>query len=78
MSRRLPPVSGRELVRALQRGGFVVLRQRGSHVSMERRTAAGYWRTVVPLHREIRPGTLGDILSQAGLTRDDLAELLQG
>ena len=76
MSRHLPAVSGRELVRALQRAGFVLLRQKGSHVSMEKRSAEGYWRTVVPLHREIRPGTLSDILNQSGLTKEELADLL--
>ena len=76
MSRHLPAVSGRELVRALRRAGFVLLRQKGSHVSMEKRTGAGYWRTVVPLHREIRPGTLSDVLNQSGLTKDELADLL--
>ena len=76
MSRHLPALSGRELVRALRRAGFVLLRQKGSHVSMEKRTGPGYWRTVVPLHREIRPGTLSDILNQTGLTKDELADLL--
>jgi predicted RNA binding protein YcfA (HicA-like mRNA interferase family) len=76
MSRHLPALSGRQLVRALQRAGFLLLRQKGSHVSLEKHTADGYWRTVVPLHREIRPGTLSDILKQCGLTKDELAELL--
>ena len=76
MSRHLPAVSGRQLVRALQRAGFVVLRQKGSHVSLEKRTADGYWRTIMPMHREIRPGTLSDILNQSGITKDQLRELL--
>ena len=76
MSRHLPAISGREMIRALRRTGFVVLRQKGSHVSLEKRTAAGYWRTIVPLHREIRPGTLSDILNQSGLSKVDLAGLL--
>jgi predicted RNA binding protein YcfA (HicA-like mRNA interferase family) len=76
MSRHLPAVSGRQLLRALQRAGFVVLRQKGSHVSMEKRGAEGYWRTIVPMHREIRPGTLSDILNQTGLSKEELAELL--
>jgi predicted RNA binding protein YcfA (HicA-like mRNA interferase family) len=76
MSRHLPAISGRELIRALRRAGFVVLRQKGSHVSLEKRTGAGYWRTIVPLHREIRPGTLSDILNQAGLSKEDLVGLL--
>jgi predicted RNA binding protein YcfA (HicA-like mRNA interferase family) len=76
MSRHLPAVSGRELIRALRRAGFIELRQKGSHVSLEKRTADGYWRTVVPLHREIRPGTMSDILNQSGLSKEDLMELL--
>jgi len=76
MSRHLPAVSGRELIRAWRRAGFVELRQKGSHVALEKRTADGYWRTVVPLHREIRPGTLSDILNQSGLSKEDLMELL--
>jgi predicted RNA binding protein YcfA (HicA-like mRNA interferase family) len=55
---------------------FVVLRQKGSHVSLEKRSADGYWRTIVPMHREIRPGTLSDILNQSGITKDQLRELL--
>ena len=76
MSRHLPAISGRQLVRALQRKGFVLLRQKGSHVAMGMRTSTGYWRTVVPMHREIRPGTLSDILNQTGLSKEELAELL--
>jgi predicted RNA binding protein YcfA (HicA-like mRNA interferase family) len=76
MSRHLPSISGKELIKALRRAGFQVLRQKGSHVALEKRTTAGYWRTIVPLHREIRPGTLSDILNQAGLSKAELAELL--
>lgn len=73
---RLPDVSGAELIRALQRAGFVVLRQKGSHVSLEKRTADHVWRTIVPMHREVARGTLHDILKQTGLTREELIELL--
>jgi predicted RNA binding protein YcfA (HicA-like mRNA interferase family) len=73
---RLPDVSGAELVKALRQAGFVVLRQKGSHVSMEKTDATGHWRTVVPMHSEIARGTLHDILKQTGLTREDLLKLL--
>jgi len=53
-----------------------VLRQKGSHVSMEKRSGENYRRTVIPMHREIRPGTLCDILNQTGLSKEELAELL--
>jgi predicted RNA binding protein YcfA (HicA-like mRNA interferase family) len=59
----LPHVSGAEAIRALERLGFDVVRQRGSHVVM-RRGSAG---CVVPLHREIKRGTLAGILRQAGV-----------
>jgi predicted RNA binding protein YcfA (HicA-like mRNA interferase family) len=73
---RLPDLSGPELVKALRKAGFLVLRQKGSHVSMEKKDEAGHWRTVVPMHHEIARGTLHDILKQTGLTRDDLLKLL--
>lgn len=73
---RLPDVSGAALVKALRKAGFVVLRQKGSHVSMEKADATGHWRTIVPMNREIARGTLHDILKQTGLTRDELAKLL--
>jgi predicted RNA binding protein YcfA (HicA-like mRNA interferase family) len=73
---KLPDVSGTELVKALQKVGFIILRQKGSHVSMEKIDSAGQWRTIVPMHREITRGTLHDILKQTGLTRDELRKLL--
>ena len=73
---KLPVVSGKELIKALEKAGFVVLRQKGSHVSLEKREGENHWRTIVPMHRDVRPGTLHDILKQAGLTRDDLIKLL--
>ena len=60
----LPHVSGSEIVRALERLGFRVTRQRGSHIVM-RRGAAG---CVVPNHREVKTGTLAGVLKQAGVT----------
>ncbi|MBA3848897.1 MAG: hypothetical protein C0502_02745 [Opitutus sp.] len=76
MSRHLPAVSGRRLIRALRKAGFAVLRQKGSHVALEKKLGGQCWRTIVPLHREIRPGTLSDILNQSGLSKDDLMNLL--
>lgn len=74
----LPQVRGRDLVRALERAGFVVHRQRGSHVILHRPGTASA--AVVPLHgsKDIPPGTLRSILRQAGLTVEELIELLKG
>lgn len=74
MSPRQPVVSGKELVRALERDGWSAARQRGSHVRLKkpgRRNAL-----VVPLHKEIKKGTLAGILRDAELSADDLRALL--
>jgi predicted RNA binding protein YcfA (HicA-like mRNA interferase family) len=67
-------VSGQELVKVLLRVGFVVNRQRGSHIVLRR--GHPYARVVVPDHKRIRPGTLRQILTEAGLTVEQLLELL--
>jgi predicted RNA binding protein YcfA (HicA-like mRNA interferase family) len=69
---KLPHVSGREAVRALEKLGFAQLRQKGSHLIM-RRGAVG---CVVPMHREIKIGTLTGILRQAGVSADEFIATL--
>jgi predicted RNA binding protein YcfA (HicA-like mRNA interferase family) len=72
-SPKLPSVSGSTVVRALERAGFVFRSQKGSHRKL--RHADG--RTViVPMHRELAPGTLRSILKQAGLSAAELRDLL--
>lgn len=69
---KLPNVSGLEAVRALQRLGFEVTRQRGSHIVM-RRGSSG---CVVPNHREIKVGTLSGVLRQAGISAEEFISAL--
>ena len=66
-------ISGQELVRVLLRVGFVVNRQRGSHIILRRGNP--YARVVVPDHKRVRPGTLRQILNEAGVTVEQLLEL---
>lgn len=73
---KLPNVSGDRVVRALKRAGFVELRQKGSHVSLERRVGGQTFRTVVPLHSELAKGTLSDILKQCGIKVEEFIDLL--
>ena len=69
---KFPVVAGAQAVRALERLGFVVARQRGSHIVM-RRGATG---CVVPNHREIKIGTLVGLLKQAGVSPDEFIDAL--
>ncbi|MBI4507531.1 MAG: type II toxin-antitoxin system HicA family toxin [Chloroflexi bacterium] len=70
----LPRVSGRECVRALERAGFYVRRQEGSHIVVRR--DAPFTQVVVPEHRELDRGTLRAIIRQAGLSVEDFVSLL--
>ena len=69
-------VSGQEVIRTLERLGFVQVRQRGSHVMLKRQTSKGEVGCVVPLHRELAIGTLRSILRQAQVTLDEFVKNL--
>lgn len=73
---KLRRVSGREAIRALERLGFVQVRQRGSHVVLKKQTPEREIGCVVPLHRELAIGTLRSILRQARVTPDEFMENL--
>ena len=70
--RRLPVVSGAQVVHALEKDGFQVISTKGSHRKLRR----GRNTVIVPLHNELATGTLASILRAAGLTPDRLRELL--
>ena len=74
---RLPWVSGRAVLGALQRAGFSLSHVRGSHHYL-RRPGAGFL-VVVPVHgnRTLPLGTLRSILRQARLTPEELLQLLR-
>jgi predicted RNA binding protein YcfA (HicA-like mRNA interferase family) len=67
-------LSGADLRRALERIGFVFQRQKGSHMVLHRETP--HSRVVVPNHRRVRQGTLRQILHEAGLSVEQLNDLL--
>ena len=71
----LPRVSGREVVKALQKVGYEKDRQRGSHIVL-RRTAPPHRRITVPDHKEVARGALRAIIRQAGLAVDEFKALL--
>ena len=72
--KKLPVVSGAECVKALERIGFLVYRQRGSYITLVRKTPPA--QTTVPNHKELDRGTLRAIIRQTGLTVEEFAALL--
>ena len=76
MSPRLPAIRPHEVVRALERDGWVQVRQVGSHLKLRK---PGHPAVIVPMHnRDVRPGTLRSILEDADLTVERFLELQRG
>jgi predicted RNA binding protein YcfA (HicA-like mRNA interferase family) len=69
---KLPHLSGREIIRALERMGFEAVRQSGSHVVMR----CGGRGCVVPLHKPVKVGTLAGLLRQAQVDVREFLDLL--
>lgn len=67
----LRKVSGKETIKALERLGFKIVRQRGSHVVLKRKIETGEIGCVVPLHQELKIGTLRGILKLAKVTPEE-------
>ncbi len=74
--KKLPRISGKNAIRALERLGFRQVRQRGSHVVLRKPAATGDKGTVVPLHKELAAGTLRGILKQAGVNLEEFLAAL--
>ena len=70
----LPVISGRELVSVLEKAGFVIKRQTGSHIILRRDDP--FSQTVVPDHKTLDRGTLRAILRQSDISTNELKELL--
>ena len=77
MSKKLPVVSGKDVLKALSKAGFRVVRQRGSHVRMEKSKTGTAIKITVPLHATLKKGTLKHIIDDAGLTTKEFLVLLR-
>ncbi len=73
---KLPSLSYGKLIKALQRDGWVVVRQKGSHIRLHKRTPTEMLKLTIPAHRPIKRSTLSHILKHARLSVEDLLELL--
>ena len=73
---KLPVVSGSEVIKMLEKEGFLVVRQRGSHVSLHKKVNDKTLLVVVPMKKEIKKGTLLSIIKQAGMTREEFLSKL--
>jgi predicted RNA binding protein YcfA (HicA-like mRNA interferase family) len=73
---KVPSLAYDQVIRTPQRDGWVVVRQRGSHIRLQKRLADETLKIIVPAHRPIKRSTLAHILKQARLGVDEFLGLL--
>ena len=73
---KVPSLPYTQIVRALQRDGWTVVRQRGSHLRLQKRTGEELLKITIPAHRPVKRSTLAHILKQARLDVDRFQQLL--
>lgn len=76
----MPVVSGDKLIKLLTKLGYEIVRQKGSHVRLRKKTEIGEHNITVPKYKEIAKGTLNDILSKVSLwnniSKEELVKML--
>jgi len=73
---KVPSLPYTKIIRALQRDGWTVVRQRGSHIRLQKRVGDEVLKLTVPAHRPVKRSTLFHILKQARLDVEKFLELL--
>ncbi len=73
---KVPSLHYHKLIHALQRDGWVIVRQKGSHIRLHKHTSTETLRITIPAHKPIKRSTLSYILKDAKLSVDDLIKLL--
>ncbi|MBU1054770.1 MAG: type II toxin-antitoxin system HicA family toxin [Proteobacteria bacterium] len=73
---KVPSLHYEKVIKALRRDGWVVVRQKGSHIRLQKHTSTETFKIIIPAHRPIKRSTLSYILKQAQMTVDKFINLL--
>lgn len=73
---KVPSLDYRQVINALKRDGWVVVRQKGSHIRLHKHTADDMLKITIPAHKPIKRSTLSHILKHARIRVDRLNKLL--
>lgn len=73
---KVPSLNFDVIIAALKRDGWVVVRQKGSHIRLHKHSPLETLKLTVPAHKPIKRSTLSHILKQARLTVEKFIELL--
>lgn len=71
---KLPIISGKQLIKFLNKQGFEAVGRKGSHVRLKKKAEGKTLVTVVPMHKRLDPGTLLAILRQSEISKEEFAE----
>ena len=71
---RLPQISGKELIKILNKFGFVFTRQKGSHARLEKITPEETIKLTIPIHNQLKRGTLNQIIKDSKVDIKELEE----
>ncbi|MEI8140549.1 MAG: type II toxin-antitoxin system HicA family toxin [bacterium] len=72
---KVPSLPYDQIIRALQRDGWVVVRQKGSHIRLQKHTSLETLKLTVPAHRPVKRSTLSHILKQARIEVTEFIDL---
>lgn len=73
---KVPSLSYKRVIKALEKAGFQVVRQRGSHIRMERQLGEKRIIVIVPAHIPIKRFTLAHILKDAQISLEEFLDLI--
>ncbi|MEN9626236.1 MAG: hypothetical protein RL557_564 [archaeon] len=73
---KLPQISGKELIKILSKCGFIVVRQRGSHVRLEKKIDGEIIKLTVPVHPQLKRGTLSSIIKDSKIPEEEFEKFL--
>jgi predicted RNA binding protein YcfA (HicA-like mRNA interferase family) len=73
---KVPSLNYQQVIKALRRDGWIVIRQKGSHIRLQKRLHNEILKIIVPAHRPIKRSTLSHILKQVRLSVSEFNDLL--
>jgi predicted RNA binding protein YcfA (HicA-like mRNA interferase family) len=73
---KVPNLNYDQVIRALQRNGWVVVRQKGSHIRLQKHLPGETLKIIIPAHRPIKRSTLAHIIKQAKLSVEEFRDLI--
>ncbi len=73
---KVPSLDYQKIINALRRDGWVVVRQKGSHIRLQKHLRDDVLKLTIPAHRPVKRSTLSHILKQARLSVEDILDLI--